>query len=79
MIICNLVLFEDSTSLRRVLKWVKMGNHCPNGPFWHFVVCCKAYVHPQYNVTHPMSQLEQNVITCKLVRIGDASTLITSA
>ena len=39
----------------RVLIWVKMGNHPQTGPFAHYLVCCKAYVHPQRNVTHSMS------------------------
>ena len=79
VITCNLLLLGDANSLRRVLKWVKMGNLDQNGAFWHVLVCCKAYVHPQRNVTHPMSHIGHTVIMCNLEVIGDATSLNTSA
>ena len=75
VVICSFALFGDSTSLRKVLKWVKMSHQPEKGAFWHFVVCCQAYVHCQQNVTHPLSQIGHNVVTCNLVRIGDATSL----
>ena len=53
--ICNLVCIADATSLHTSTQMGKNGQSALNiCPFWHYFVCCKNYLHPQRNITHPM-------------------------
>ena len=45
------------------------------GPFSHSLVCCKACVHPQYNVNHSMSKRRRIVIIFNLTGIWGATSL----